>query len=377
MRTDLIHPPRSAADAPGSVVPDREDNAVVRVVIVAFAVALVAVLAAGCGGSSSDRAATSASPTPTTASTPTSTTPAPPAPRVLAARLRAAKHPRRSDFPATGGRSLQAIADTVAAGSQVGLASSVLLPGTDRVAFGLIGADQRFVYGRSALYVARSPTDRAQGPFLAPADSTVASKPFLSKGSAQDTADIKAIYATRIPLTRPGRYALLAVSNVGGRLVGAATEMRVSARSPIPNVGDRPPGIHTDTVASAGGDLDKIDTRVPHDDMHRVDFHDVIGKRPVALLFATPALCQSRTCGPVTDLTLQLEHTYRNRMTFIHEEVYVANDASKGYRPQLRAFHLQTEPWLFTFDRRGRVAARLEGSFGIDALRAAVKAALR
>jgi hypothetical protein len=57
--------------------------------------------------------------------------------------------------------------------------------------------------------------------------------------------------------------------------------------------------------------------------------------------------------------------------------VYVQNDPNKGYRPQLRAFQLQTEPWLFTFDRHGRVAARIEGAFGINAFRHAIQAALK
>ncbi len=81
---------------------------------------------------------------------------------------------------------------------------------------------------------------------------------------------------------------------------------------------------------------------------------DVLGKRPAALLFATPALCHSRTCGPVTDLAVQLEDEYAERMTFIHHEIYVGNDPNKGLRPQLRAFGLETEPSLLTFDREGR-----------------------
>ena len=44
--------------------------------------------------------------------------------------------------------------------------------------------------------------------------------------------------------------------------------------------------------------------------MHQVSFNDVLGERPMALLFATPALCESRTFGPVTDLATQLEHSY-------------------------------------------------------------------
>jgi len=331
-----------------------------------IALGLLAALLGGCGSASK-----TASTTPATAGKPAAL------PSELAARLRDAEHPQRGDFPAPAGRSLQALANMAKPGPQVGLAGSVLLPGVNRVAFGLIGADLKFTYGRSALYVARSPNAAAQGPFLAPADPFVPDAPFLSKGAAQDTADIKAIYATQLSFGHAGSYAVLVLSRVGGELLGAATMVKVVASSAIPNVGQRPPAISTDTVASAHGSLDAIDTRVPHDDMHLVNFRDALGKRPVALLFSTPQLCSSRVCGPVTDLELQLEHEYGKQMTFIHEEVYVANQVNNGLRPQLRAFHLQTEPWLFTFRANGRIAARLEGAFGINAFRDAVKAALR
>lgn len=164
---------------------------------------------------------------------------------------------------------------------------------------------------------------------------------------------------------------------MNGKLVGAASQVEVRRSSPIPGVGDRPPRVSTDTVARAKGNVGAIDTRVPHDDMHRVDFRDVIGKRPVVLLFSTPQLCQSRVCGPVTDLELELEHTYGKRVTFIHQEVYRDNEIKKGLRPPLKAFHLETEPWVFAFNRNGRVAPRLEGAFGINVFRSSVEAALR
>jgi hypothetical protein len=281
-----------------------------------------------------------------------------------------------ADFPATDGRTLQAIADTVEAGSQVGLATSVLLPRKERLAFGMIGKDREFLYGKSALYVAKTPNAKARGPYPAPADSIVPKPAFISRGTAADTAGIKAIYAAEVSFSKPGKYAVLAVTKVGSRLQGAATRVTVRKSSPIPDVGGQPPRIDTDTLASAGGDIASIDTRIPPDDMHKENFRDVLGKRPVALLFSTPQLCQSRVCGPVTDIELQLESEYGTRMTFIHQEVYVDNEVAKGLRPQLRAFRLETEPWLFTFDEQGRVAARLEGSFGVNAFRAAVEAAL-
>ena len=63
-------------------------------------------------------------------------------------------------------------------------------------------------------------------------------------------------------------------------------------------------------------------------------------------------------------------------MDFIHQEVYTDNDPNKGLRPPLQAFHLQTEPWLFVVGKDGRITARLEGSFGLDAFDQALQTAL-
>ena len=94
------------------------------------------------------------------------------------------------------------------------------------------------------------------------------------------------------------------------------------------------------------------------------------------LLFATPQLCQSRVCGPVTDIALQLQAEYGDRVEFIHQEVYADNDPNKGLRPPLQQFNLRSEPWLFVVGADGEVTSRLEGSFGLDAFEQAIKTAL-
>jgi hypothetical protein len=111
--------------------------------------------------------------------------------------------------------------------------------------------------------------------------------------------------------------------------------------------------------------------------MASVSFDQVLGKKPVALLFSTPQLCISRVCGPVTDVAVQVQHRFGNQVAFVHEEVYVDNQPSKGLRPQLKAFHLRTEPWLFVMNRTGTIVARLEGAFGINEVTQAIHAALR
>jgi hypothetical protein len=293
-------------------------------------------------------------------------------------RLAEAASATKADFPAPAGRSLQAIADTVQAGPQIGLATSVFTPGDERLAFGMVDKSNNFIYGKTAVYIARDPSQTALGPFPAPADALVTRPAFRSQNAAVESSPIAQIYAAEVPFERAGSYAVLAVTKQGSSLVGAPAQVEVKRRTSIPDVGDRPPAVETDTVASAAGHLAAIDTRRPFArELHETSFKDLLGRKPVALLFATPQLCQSRVCGPVVDIELQTKEKYGDRMTFIHQEVYRDNQVDKGLRPSLRAFGLRTEPWLFTVDADGRIAARLEGSFGVKEFEQAVQAALR
>jgi hypothetical protein len=297
----------------------------------------------------------------------------------LRERVRAAAEPRAADFPAAKGRTLQQVADAIGgADLETALASSVFTVGSNRLAFGLIDSQGQFVYGQTAVYAAPAPGRPAQGPYLAPADVLVTDPPYRSKQAATEQDPFAAIYGAQVPFRRSGRESILVATKRGGKLVAAGTEVQVSpkAADPIPEVGDRAPRVQTDTLASAKGDVAKIDTRQPPDDMHAHSFADVVGKKPVALLFATPQLCQSRVCGPVVDIAAQMKARYGDRMEFIHQEVYVDNDPRKGHREPLRRFHLRTEPWLFVVGRDGRITARLEGSIGIHAFERALKTAL-
>ena len=289
-------------------------------------------------------------------------------------RIQAAQNVSTADFPAAGRQTLQDIGNQVGQ-VQMGLATSEFTPGENRLAFGVIGNDNKFIYGKSAVYMARTPNDIAEGPFPAPADPLVIDPPFRSRNAAAEGDSVAAIYAATVNL-QPGRYAVLAVTKTPQGLVGGPAYIQVKESSKIPNVGDTPPRVDTETVASAGGDIESIETRVPADDMHEENFADVLGKKPVILLFATPALCQTRVCGPVTDIAAQLQKEYGDRAAFIHQEVYEGNKVQNGLREPLRRFGLRTEPWLFAIDAEGKVAARLEGSFGTEAFRRAVEAAI-
>lgn len=322
---------------------------------------LAAAALAGCGGSGGGGGATSPNARPAPASSP---------------EVASARQPTAAEFPSAEGKTLQQLADTMRPGIEAGLATSLYTPGENRIAFGLLDADNAFVYGRTAVYVASSPDGPAQGPFLAPADSLEVRTAFRSRTSNSTPGELKAIYHADLDLPSPGRWFVLTATNVGGELYGATADVRVVRRSEVPAIGDAAPSVDTPTLASAGNDIAKIDTRTPPTTMHDVNLRDALGRRPIALLFATPALCQSRVCGPVADIAEQLKSAYGDRVDFIHNEIYVDNDPARGLRPQLVAFGLTTEPWLFTIDADGRVAARLEGAFGVEEFRVAVEQAI-
>ena len=139
------------------------------------------------------------------------------------------------------------------------------------------------------------------------------------------------------------------MATLDDRLVAAlpaAGPTVVKKDDPVPG-GGRPGAAdpHARSPADVGGDLSQIDTRKPPSAMHEVDFADVVGKKPIVLLFATPLLCQSRVCGPVVDIAEEVKAERGEDADFIHMEIYNDNAVDKGYRPQVRGWRLPTEPW--------------------------------
>jgi hypothetical protein len=209
-------------------------------------------------------------------------------------------------------------------------------------------------------------------------ESLVVKGHYLSKTVATDPDAARTLYVADVPFKKPGKYVVLGLFRLDNRLVGAGTTVQVVKGSNVPVVGSPAPRITTPTKASVGGDLSKIDTRDPHDDMHDVNFADALGKRPIVLVFATPALCQSRVCGPVVDIAEQVRHSRpADDVAWVHMEIYNNNKLVDGYRPQFLRYHLPGEPWLFTVNRQGRIAAEIEGAFSASELDKAIAAATK
>jgi hypothetical protein len=317
--------------------------------VIAAAAGLVIVAIAGCGGSSSDDVERGA--------------------------------PASSEFPPSRGRTLGQIAGAADRGKLVvSPAGMVFDVGHNRFPFGVFTVGGEPVDDADvALYFARGLNGKARGPYPARVDSLQTKAAFRAQTTARDPDAATSVYVVpRIALNGPGEWTILAVVKEEDRLTATRLPSIVAGQfSNVPDVGERPPRIHTPTAADVGGDLSQIDTRIPPDSMHSADFADVLGDKPILLVFATPQLCQSRVCGPVVDIAEQVKAAFEDRAEFIHMEVYEKNDPNLGLRPQLRAFHLPTEPWAFVIDREGVITARFEGAFGVEELSRAMERVMR
>jgi hypothetical protein len=182
------------------------------------------------------------------------------------------------------------------------------------------------------------------------------------------------VYAAEVDLGSDGEWQLLALvrdseGGLGATLMPSAV---VGHFDDVPAEGEKAPAVHTPTADDVGGDLSKIDTRQPPSTMHDADLAKVLGKEPVVLLFATPALCTSRVCGPVVDIAEQVKNERPDDAAYIHMEIYEDNVVDKGVREQVAAYHLPSEPWLFVIDPDGVVSTAIEGPFSKEELEAAL-----
>jgi hypothetical protein len=289
---------------------------------------------------------------------------------------------RPEDFPNPRGRTIADLRRQYGdSGPMLTPAVSQLEPGRERFGFGLFDrARAQIADAPVAVYVGRAGGGPARGPFPARYESLAVKPRYVSRSTAADRQAARSLYVAQVPFPAPGSYDVLALARLDERLVAAspaAPALRVARDGPVPEVGEAAPRTSTPTRADVGGELERIDTRVPPSSMHERDLVDVLGRVPVVLLFATPALCKSRVCGPVVDIAEQVKAERGEGVEFIHVEIYDENRVSRGYRDAVRRWHLPSEPWAFAIDRHGRIVARLEGPFSAAELERAVDVATR
>ncbi len=193
-------------------------------------------------------------------------------------------------------------------------------------------------------------------------------------------ADLARYFAVRTTLPEPGIYDLDV--DLGTSVASLAVQAFDPEEIRVLLPGETMPAITTPTEADPG-DLEVLCTRLPQPcPFHERSVDEVVGAgRPLALLVATPSLCQTAYCGPVVDTLIELAPDFPG-VDMVHLEVY-ENPEEAGWdytNPSIRLvpavdeLGLEFEPSLFLVGADGVIVDRIDNVFDVEELRAALAA---
>ncbi|MEX0756470.1 MAG: hypothetical protein WD204_00845 [Acidimicrobiia bacterium] len=186
--------------------------------------------------------------------------------------------------------------------------------------------------------------------------------------------NVRGFHVAHVDLPAAGRWQV--VLEPEGSPPTATTPFGVQESSPVPDVGDQAIAVPTRTHPEFP--LSEISTDAePDPRLHELSLDDALANgRPTVVVFATPAFCQTATCGPTLAVVKSVMGDYPE-MNFLHVEIYADLDAAAGGSldpvPAVEAWGLPSEPWVFVVDSKGVVTARFEGATGVDELRRALE----
>jgi len=248
--------------------------------------------------------------------------------------------------------------------------NSTLAVGANRVEFGLTDKDNAPVMD-AKVHVRFYDLNDKNPRFVSESDARFVpvQLSYDDAGSMSKTpAGEDAVYATSTRFERPGQWGVQVAVQIGNRkLKQLPYTFTVLDHTPEPEIGEAAPTTRQPTVQQVPNMEDIDSSYPPRPQMHEISVADALEThKPLVIAFATPAFCETRTCGPVMDTVMDpLYANYKDEAIFIHIEPYVLTELRdtnlRDLVPAMREWNLQGEPWLFVIDREGRIAAKYEG----------------
>lgn len=247
------------------------------------------------------------------------------------------------------------------------IASTETVVGPDRILIGLLDSTGTTPIGTPDYQVSIGfiNADKDKNTFvIAPAPATfVWAIPNQRAVWIKDaTFDAAGNWAAVVGVTAPGKPA-----------ESSELSLPVSATGQAVRVGAKAPSTPTPTAQGAGGLLASITTDPsPDPSFYQVsEDQALVQHKPFVLVFATPAFCTSRVCGPTLEVVKAVAKGEPG-MTFIQVEPYQMNYANGTLQPILgtgnslqpnavtNAWGIQAEPWVYVVDANGIVTASYE-----------------
>ena len=188
--------------------------------------------------------------------------------------------------------------------------------------------------------------------------------------------DMRGLWLAEATFDKSGPWGVeITVDQPGRPPVVARTRFDVLTTSSSPAVGAPAPRSRN-LIASDVTDISKISTAQPPGDMYDVRIADAIAAhRPLLVLFATPAFCTSRVCGPEYEIVQTMQPLYARGMDFVHIEIW-KDPANQVPMDTVTEWGIRSDPWVFLIDRHGTVRHKFSGLVTVAELDEAIQQTL-
>jgi hypothetical protein len=265
---------------------------------------------------------------------------------------------------------------TQPAGSQGDLVavitSSDLAVGPQRFAFVLL-QDDNPVSAESIAVRFFKVKDESNPQFVG--EGTIPFSPLGIPGLTTSGSELTGVYYANVTFDEAGKWG-------AGFTVGAQSdpekEVRVAFEvKPEPStVGVGEKAIAADNLTLADAPLEQIDTSSePDEPFHQLSISEALANdKPSVIAFATPAFCETRTCGPTMEIVRAAYDKFGDKVNWVHVEPFkldeggglLLSNGNKVNSDAANAWELPSEPWVFVVDKDGTVTGRFDGPLTLE-----------
>ena len=243
------------------------------------------------------------------------------------------------------------------------------------LAVGIVSRDLSVGPNRLAFYL----LDNEQEPISHPEASVSLYYPAntIEDGNAKEVAKAPfhqwplgglGVYSAHVELDGAGGWGLrVGITGPDGSVRYGEALIEVKEQSSTPSIGSPVPRSKNKTSWDVARLEELTTARPPDPELYLMTIDEAVASgKPLVVVFATPAFCETFTCGPQVEVITRLRERYKDRANFIHVEMFDNPHEIQGDPDSARAvaavleWGLTSEPWTFIVDRDGRVAAKFE-----------------
>ncbi len=194
--------------------------------------------------------------------------------------------------------------------------------------------------------------------------------------------NLRGLYATNFAFDYEGQWrADITVPHPNGKTTLASVYFTVNSTPVSLDVGEFAPQSTNRTIRDVNSVSELTTGSFYNINLYQQTIKDALQERkPVVVVFASPAFCTNAVCGPQVEVASDLSNTYKDKVAFIHIDIYqnpnqIQGDLTKGIKtPILKEWGVTTaDEWTFVINSQGRITASFENFAPLSELNDSIK----